>query len=312
MRGARMLGVLALLATTGCGGGEAGAPPPTPRAGERPPPAPPPRAGGSPEAAGETSPPPLGRREASDPPAARLERAKALAREASAGGPREPERVALALEAFRAIAEDPRDRLVAAEAAFREGELLRSRGELAAATAAFRRARESGRGSAFRARAGLELGHVERRRGFEERALDAYLSVASDPDTAPDRREEALLWAARVLADDGRAESARRLWWIVAERADDPLQRIRAFDALARDCVERGDPEGAAGVLQRCRNELASESARATERGERVRRALAGMRCIGAIERAVAARHGGVRIRSYARDERRGARDRER
>ena len=88
----------------------------------------------------------------------------------------------------------------------------------------------------------------------------------------------------------GRVLEARRVWRRVADTAQDPLDRIRAFDELGLSWLSSGDLEAAAGVLDACRNTLASIAREVTVRGARVRRALTGMRVVRDLPRFIEAR----------------------
>ena len=188
----------------------------------------------------------------------------------------------------------PTAREACAQAAFRAGELLRAEGDDSAALAEFEFVRSLELRCAWRARAGLEIAHVQRRAGRREAALDAYLAVHDDPRSEPQRRDEAALWAGRMYALLGKPEEAQRRWEAVARRAEDPLQRIDAWDELALALVDAGDLEGAAGWIGRARENLADVALEETENGERVRGALERMRSIRRLERAVAARERGT------------------
>ncbi|MBL8862483.1 MAG: hypothetical protein JNK02_10790 [Planctomycetes bacterium] len=196
-------------------------------------------------------------------------------------------------EAYRAVREHfPGDAAACAEAAFRRAELLRQAAELETARAEYAIARERGAGTPWRVRAALELGHLERRAGRRPQALGAYEAVIADAAASPGQRDEAALASARVLAELGRSADAIRVWSRVADHGDDPLDRIRAHDAWAGELLERGDLEGSAGVLARCREALADAAQEESRLGERVRAALASMRTIEELARAVAKRRG--------------------
>lgn len=207
-----------------------------------------------------------------------------------AGPARDAGRVA-AVRAYRAVRElFPAEAPVCAEAAFRAGELLRSSGDSSAAVTEFRYAREHGGETPFRVRALLEIGHVERRAQRFQEALTAYEGVSTDATATPGQKDDATLWAGTVYAELGRPDDARRAWTRVAEAAEDPLDRVRAYDQLALAAVGRGELEGAAGLLERCREALADTAAEETKLGERVRNAVADMRVHDVLQRAVAKR----------------------
>jgi len=195
---------------------------------------------------------------------------------------------ARAAAAYRAVREHfPSDSPECAEAAFRRADLMRLSGDVESARADFALARERGAGTPWRVRAALELGHMERRSKRLSEALSAYEAVIADPSSAPGQRDDASLWTGRVLADLGRADDALRTWTRVADQGDDPLDRIRAYDLWAQELVTRADLEGAAGVLERCREKLADAAQEESRLGERVQAALAGMRAVEELARAV-------------------------
>jgi tetratricopeptide (TPR) repeat protein len=208
-----------------------------------------------------------------------------FARRASKGGLRH------AIAAYRAVRRYfPGERAIAAEGAFRAGEMLRALGETEAARAEFLAAEDIGCATPFRARARLEIGHLDRRAGRLASALDAFLAVTADCDAERRWRDEAALWTGRVYAELSRTDDARRWWRQVAESGGDDLARIRAFDAWAASYAETGDVEAAAGVLAACHRAFGSVAAEETERGSRVRRALESMGCLRRMRDEIAKR----------------------
>lgn len=196
-----------------------------------------------------------------------------------------------AVEAYRALHYHfPRELLARAEAAFREGELRRAGGDVDAAREAFENAAALGAGSEFRARGRLELGHLYRRTHRFIDALKAYELVALDEEAAPRHRDRALLWRARLQARLGREREARASWESVARDGFDSFDRLEAFDAWALHLIERGDLEGAAGVLGLCSELLAERLAEQTRHGERLRRVHTRMRSIERLKSAIEAR----------------------
>lgn len=198
------------------------------------------------------------------------------------------ERAVAAYQAVRGF--HPEARAPAVEAAFRAGELLRAAGADERARAEFAWAAEHGAGTDFRARARLELGHLERRAGRARGALEAYLAVAGEADARAARRDEAWLWAGVVWKTLGRTDEARAAWQRVAEQGADELVRIRAYDEMCALALERGDPEGAAGVLHECLVRLSARAEEETRAGARVRAALLRMRSVTELQRALARR----------------------
>lgn len=193
-----------------------------------------------------------------------------------------------AVEAYRAVRlHHPEARLAGAEGAFRAGELLRAVGHASRARAEFVVARARGAGSPFAARAGLEIGHLERREGRGRLALDAYLAVAADEKAKGAYRDDAWLWAGRTWQLLECIDDARRAWRTVAEGGADPLDRILAYDHLAQSWIDVGDLEAAAAVLEECRRTHTELARERTHTGERVRAAFRRMRAREQLSRAI-------------------------
>ncbi|HEX6883572.1 MAG TPA: hypothetical protein VF530_09335 [Planctomycetota bacterium] len=197
----------------------------------------------------------------------------------------------LSVEAYQAVRVfHGAARAACTEAAFRAGELLRAGGDEAAALAEFRWVLQRGLPGDFRARAGLEIGHLHRRAERWREALEAYTDVAADPAVGPARRDDAWLWVGSAWQGLGRDADARQAWTRVAEQGSDALARVRAFDELALLLLAAEDLEGAAGVLDRCLASLSARALEETEEGERVRNALLRMRVVDELPRALARR----------------------
>ncbi|MFP8871293.1 MAG: hypothetical protein VCB43_07635, partial [Myxococcota bacterium] len=192
-------------------------------------------------------------------------------------------------QAYRLVHLRHRDqRMIAAEAAFRAGEMFRTAGADERAREEFEVACERDplpdpsrvRGADFGVRARLELGHLARRRGESLSASKNYEEVVTKFAAAPRRRAEAGYWYARMLIVEGDLETARRWFARVAQASAfdvDPLLRVRAFDFWARTFVCAGDVGGAVGVLELCRQELAPIMKERSVLGTRVTAALARM-----------------------------------
>jgi len=206
------------------------------------------------------------------------------------GSEREEAR-ARVVEAYRAVRVLwPEDAEACAEGAFRAGELLRAAKQTAQAAIEFEIAREKGSAEGFGSRARLELAHLLRRGDQRERALAEFEALAMLNKAPQNRRDEAGLWAGRVQHDLGLRAQACRTWQRLAQQAEDPIDRIQAWDWLVQDLVDARDLEGAAGMLERAREALAAQAAEETKQGERVRNALQRMRSIDQLQRAIEAR----------------------
>ena len=127
-------------------------------------------------------------------------------------GERRDQARTMVVEAYRAVrVYFPEARSTGAMAAFRAAELLRSGRLLRASRAEFEQAWLLGRGVRIGARAGLELGHLERRRRRLNDALAWYEDVESlGPDFA-EERDLAAYWTGRVHGRMGRVDDQLRL-----------------------------------------------------------------------------------------------------
>jgi tetratricopeptide (TPR) repeat protein len=193
-----------------------------------------------------------------------------------------------AIAGYRAVHEYfPGDAAACAEGAFRAGELLRAANENEAALSEFAIARDKGAGTPFRGRGLLEIGHVERRTQKFQEALLAYEAVLSDTATTQRQKDDASLWAGHVYAALKRPDDAHRAWQRVADSAEDPIDRIKAFDCIAQAAIEKGDLDGASALLERCHEAVSEAASEETKLGDRVRNALAGMRAHDELQRAI-------------------------
>jgi tetratricopeptide (TPR) repeat protein len=199
-----------------------------------------------------------------------------------------------AVDAYRSVRSYfPKEFALVAEASFRAGELLRSAKEGDLALAEFEHAQLYGKGIEFRARAGLEIGHIHRRAGRMMRALEAYEAVESLGEDWAEERDMAAFWQGRAQQRLQRPKDARRCFERAARKGVNPVERVRAFDAWGMVLVEAKDLEAAAGVLELCRKSLAEHAAQKTTLGLRVRGALDAMRSPLQIAKGVEQRHRG-------------------
>lgn len=220
---------------------------------------------------------------------AQLKYAQALrqALRGTEGGARDAARKA-AIAACRALREYyPENAAACAEGAFRASELLRAENQREGALAELAIARDRGVGTPFHGRALIEIGHIHRRGQSWQDALMAYETVLSDAATTQRQKDDASLWAGQVYAALKRPDDARRAWQRVADGAEDPIDRIKAYDCMAQVAIERGDLDAAAALLEHCREALSESASEETRLGDRVRNALAGMRAHDELQRAL-------------------------
>ncbi len=170
-------------------------------------------------------------------------------------------------------------------AAFRLGELRRQLGDLEAAKKAFAQVVAIGGDRRLSARAVLETAHVLRRAKELGKAMDAYRRVATDfADEAP-TRDDALYWIGSLHAQAKDLGKAREAWQAVADRGADPLDRVRAFDRIARTWIQQDDLKEAARTIEAAKLALHDVAADPSTRGARVRKALDRMKAVRDLER---------------------------
>ena len=192
-----------------------------------------------------------------------------------------------AVAAYAAVTEYwPEPGPVAAEAAFRRGEIQRSLGREGPARASFLEVLDLGPGTAFHPRALLELGHLRRRAGEYGQALERYRQVLEIQGVPLRYANDSREWTARVLLDTaewkGAAEAARS--W--KAHAEGPVEIVRAADLEARALAGQGLLDEASRVLEGLREDLADLAADPTPEGEALQRAFERMKAPAEIEKA--------------------------
>lgn len=195
-----------------------------------------------------------------------------------------------ALAAYQAVGRYwPESGPVLAEAAFRRGEIQRTLGRPGAALGAFQEAFDAGKGTDFRARALLEIGHIHRRAARFQEALASYGRVLDLEGTALRYRNDAREWTGKTLLTTGRAAEAAAAFAAWAADAEDGPEIARAADLEARAWIEAGELDRAGEVLARTRQSLEPLADEPGEDGEAVRRALERMKAPALLEKARAA-----------------------
>jgi len=154
--------------------------------------------------------------------------------------------------AYRAVLERHDDEGdLCAEAAFRIGEIERSLGDAPAARAAFEQtAAKRDSAPRFAARAMNELGHLARRAGDLEGALQTYRLIPTEFPGEDAESVKALTWGGKVLVQLDRAEEARATWLSIADlHPSEPVAAVRAADLAALSALDDGDETLARRIL---------------------------------------------------------------
>ncbi len=145
---------------------------------------------------------------------------------------------------------------LAAEAAFRAGEIWRSLGKVGLARSAFQMAFDCGRGIAFAPRALLELAHLRRRDREMGAALAGYARVLKLPETLLRQENDAHEWLGRcrLLLDQPILAEARFAIW--QANAEGPMEEVRAATARADAFLKSGHTAAAQSLLLALRHRL--------------------------------------------------------
>ncbi|MEZ5990164.1 MAG: tetratricopeptide repeat protein [Planctomycetota bacterium] len=186
---------------------------------------------------------------------------------------------------------------LAAEAGFRQGQLLGRLTRYDEARRAYRQASRTDAGR-FGARALYEAGNLERRLKRYDEALACYREAAAfaqaGPGAAPVTKDNARyatrarLWTGVALESLGRKPEAREAWTALGrDEAADPGVRIQAFDRMARSYLAEDAPDQARAVLDDADARIGPLCRGETKAEVDLRRRLASMSARKALARAL-------------------------
>lgn len=196
-----------------------------------------------------------------------------------------------AIRAYTEVAEDPRvGGAPRVEALFRRAELLRAEGELEGALGCFETLAAMEDSASFGDRSHLECAAILRRLGRSPEACQHWLALWIDVDAEGRLRSRAGRALGEAHAEAGEWDAALRVLGAVVRQGFDPLEQVRAYDAIAELWLQRGDLEAAAGVLHEADVALGRLASERTQLGSRVREALAEMDSLHALKEAIALR----------------------
>jgi len=117
-----------------------------------------------------------------------------------------------------------------------------------------------------------------------------WLAAAEWEEALSKTREEAAVLRGVALARCGDGAAAVREWREVAESGDTPRVRFDAFEWWGRELLSRGDVEGAAGVLHRCREVLSLVALEETVNGRDMRKRLRNSSLARLLRRSLSSR----------------------
>lgn len=184
-----------------------------------------------------------------------------------------------ALRAYEAVRDFwPDSGAIAAEAAFRRGEIHRSLGQDGAARGAFQEAFDAGRGTDYAPRALLEVGHIHRRAVEMDQALHYYERALALEGASLRRRNDAREWIGRVRLDLQQWEAAAAAFASWAAEAEGPVEAVRAADLEAQAWIGKGELDRAAERLAALEQRVKPLAAEPTREAEELRRALGRMK----------------------------------
>ncbi len=189
-----------------------------------------------------------------------------------------------ACEAFGAVMDHwPDSGVIVAEAAFRQGEIHRTLGRPGPAKGAFQTAVDQGKGTAFRVRGQLEIGHVHRRAAEFPKALKAYSAVLQMQEADVRYRNDAFEWTGKVqvqLEAWGKAAAAFRKW---GDNAEGAAELVKAADLEALALLEAGQLPQAKARVAEVRSQAEDLAAEPSKEAARLRKALDRMKAPAAI-----------------------------
>lgn len=235
---------------------------------------------------------------------AAADRARRAVKSEGAERRRALEAVAKAYEAV--VLQYPEAKAEGAMASFRLGEIRRTLGDFEGALEAFEKAASAQGDRRLQARALYETAQTLRRRKELGKAMAAYRRVVLEVPEEAATRDDALAWIGVLHERSGEHAKAREAWQAVADRGQDPLDRVRAFDRMALSHVKEGNRELAAETVERARAALLDAASEPSSRGARVKKALERMRAVRALEpadTAVKASSGGAPPLSEGEDD---------
>ena len=218
-----------------------------------------------------------------------LEEGRALKAEMRGAAPHRREAARLAaVRAFRAGLRGSGTPALRALCGLRAGELLLAADlEESGLTELMRGAELSG--SSWSQRARLSAGACMIRLG---RCAEGarWLAAAEWGEAPSPTREEAAVLRGVALARCADGEAATRAWREVAELGVTPRVRFDAFERWGRELLSRGDVEGAAGVLHRCREVLSVVALEETASGRDMRKRLRSSQLARSLRRSLSSR----------------------
>lgn len=164
------------------------------------------------------------------------------------------------------------------EAAFRLGSVRRSLGDRDAALIAFEKAVELKGNRKFAARALLEIAHLSRRAKNFSEAAKIYEKLPKEFGDLADQTDTALIWAGKMRLANKENDAARLNWQTVAEKSNDPIDRVKAFDLIASSYIAEGKNAEATQIVDKCRTQLLPLAEDSSAKGLRVKKALQNMK----------------------------------
>lgn len=174
--------------------------------------------------------------------------------------------------------------VVAAQAAFRAGEMWQRDSNFAQAETQFLAAAKLD-AQRYGQRALLEAADMQRRQKRNEEALASYAQVVT-LDASTSRAQEARVWQGRVLQSMGRVDESIGAFRKAVDATSKPRQVMEAANYLAKALILKGDFDNAESALQHADEVVNKAIAADAAQADALHKALDGMTARKALQKA--------------------------
>ncbi len=174
--------------------------------------------------------------------------------------------------------------IVAAQAAFRAGEMWQRNSNFAQAETQFLAAAKLD-GQRYGQRALLEAADMQRRQKRNDEALASYAQVVT-LDAASSRAQEARVWQGRLLQSMGRVDESIGAFRKAVDASTKPRQVMEASNYLAKALILKGDLDNAESALQHAEELVNKAIAADAAQADLLHKALDGMTARKTLQKA--------------------------
>lgn len=218
-------------------------------------------------------------------PAAQLAHAKKVKAESrGTKGAARVQALEKALHAYQSVRQYwPKSGVIAAEAAFRRGEIQRTLGRPGLARGAFQEAIDQGTDTVFVPRSLLEIGHLHRRAAEFDQSILHYRRIQEIKAVPLRYLNDSREWLGKVYLELEQWQPAATSFREWATNAESPIGIVRAVDLEALAWVGAGDLEQANLRVQQVRQDLEGLAEEPTKEAAALAKALERMKAPAAI-----------------------------